>query len=82
MGAIFGAIGNRYFVDSSLSNIQVMTKSDIINYICIALLIFNIIIIIVQKNDNITWSFFEKGTNALIFSAALFTALILLVIFW
>ena len=49
MGAIFGAIGNRYFVDSSLSNIQVMTKSDIINYICIALLIFNIIIIIVQK---------------------------------
>tara|TARA_Y100000816_G_scaffold121374_1_gene85276 strand:+ start:2472 stop:3602 length:1131 start_codon:yes stop_codon:yes gene_type:complete len=82
MGAIFGAIGNRYFVDSSLSNIQVMTKSDIINYICIALLIFNIIIIIIQKNDNITWSFFEKGTNALIFSAALFTALILLVVFW
>ena len=48
LGAIFGAIGNRYFVDSSLANIQVMTKSDVINYICIVLLVFNIVLIIVQ----------------------------------
>ena len=42
IGAIFGAIGNRYFVDASLASIQVMTKSDVINYICIILLILNI----------------------------------------
>ena len=71
------------FINEGIYNLRDgITKSDIINYICIALLIFNIIIIIVQKNDNITWSFFEKGTNALIFSAGLFTALILLVVFW
>ena len=82
IGAIFGAIGNRYFVDSSLANIQVMTKSDIINYICIILLILNIILIIVQRNNKITWPFLEKSTNALIFSATIFTVLILLVINW
>tara|TARA_B100001758_G_scaffold228364_1_gene222476 strand:- start:1144 stop:2214 length:1071 start_codon:yes stop_codon:yes gene_type:complete len=82
IGAIFGAIGNRYFVDSSLANIQVMTKSDIINYICIILLILNIILIIVQRNNKITWPFLEKSTNALIFSAALFITLIAIVILW
>jgi len=82
IGAIFGAIGNRYFVDSSLAGIQVMTKSDIINYICIILLILNIILIIVQRNNKITWPFLEKSTNALIFSATLFITLITLVIYW
>lgn len=82
LGAIFGAIGNRYFVDSALANIQVMTKSDVINYICIVLLILNIILVIVQRNNKITWPWLEKSTNALIFSAALFTFLITLVVFW
>ena len=82
LGAIFGAIGNRYFVDSSLANIQVMTKSDVINYICIILLVFNIILIIVQRNNKITWPFFEKSYNSLIFSAVLFTLLVLIVVYW
>lgn len=82
LGAIFGAIGNRYFVDSSLANIQVMTKSDIINYICIILLILNIILIIVQRNNKITWPFLEKSENALIFSAGIFFLLTILVIYW
>ena len=82
LGAIFGAIGNRYFVDSSLANIQVMTKSDVINYICIILLVFNIILIIVQRNNKITWPFFEKSYNSLMFSAVLFTLLVLIVVYW
>ena len=82
LGAIFGAIGNRYFVDSSLANIQVMTKSDVINYICIVLLVFNIVLIIVQRNNKVTWPFFEKSKNALVFSAMLFVTLILLVVYW
>lgn len=82
LGAIFGAIGNRYFVDSAMSSIQVITKADTISNLCILLLIFNIIIIIIQRNDKITWTFFEKSTNALIFSASLFIFLTLLIIFW
>ena len=82
IGAIFGAIGNRYFVDASLASIQVMTKSDIINYICIILLILNITLIIVQRNNKITWSYLEKSSNALVFSAAVFIALVTAVILW
>ena len=82
IGAIFGAIGNRYFVDASLASIQVMTKSDVINYICIILLILNITLIIVQRNNKITWHYLEKSYNALVFSAAVFITLIMAVIFW
>ena len=82
IGAIFGAIGNRYFVDASLASIQVMTKSDIINYICIILLILNITLIIVQRNNKITWSYLEKSSNALVFSAGVFIALVIAVILW
>jgi len=59
-----------------------MTKSDVINYICIVLLILNIILVIVQRNNKITWPWLEKSTNALIFSAALFVFLITVVVFW
>ena len=31
VGGIFGAIGNRYFVDSTIPTIQVLTKADMIN---------------------------------------------------
>lgn len=82
IGAIFGAIGNRYFVDASLASIQVMTKSDVINYICIILLILNITLIIIQRNNKITWHYLEKSYNALVFSAAVFITLIMAVIFW
>ena len=83
IGAIFGAIGNRYFVDTSLASIQVnMTKSDIINYICIILLILNITLIIVQRNNKITWTYLEKSYNALIFSAVIFISLVTAVILW
>jgi len=82
IGAIFGAIGNRYFVDASLASIQVMTKSDIINYICIILLILNITLIIVQRNNKITWTYLEKSYNALVFSAVIFISLVTAVVLW
>jgi len=82
IGAIFGAIGNRYFVDSAMSSIQVVTKADLMSNMCVLLLIFNIVIIIVQRNDDVTWPYFEKSTNALIFSASLFIILTFLIIFW
>ena len=59
-----------------------MTKSDVINYICIILLILNITLIIVQRNNKITWSYLEKSFNALVFSAVVFITLIVAVILW
>ena len=81
IGAIFGAIGNRYFVDSAMSGIQVITKADTMSNMCVLLLIFNITIIIVERNNKITWPFFEKSENSLKVSAGLFiffTTLIIL----
>ena len=80
IGAIFGAIGNRYFVDSAMSGIQVITKADTISNMCVLLLIFNIIIIIVERNNQITWPFFEKSTNSLRVSAGLFILFTTLII--
>ena len=80
IGAIFGAIGNRYFVDSAMSGIQVITKADTISNMCVFLLIFNITIIIVERNNQITWPFFEKSSNSLKVSAGLFILLTTLII--
>ena len=80
IGAIFGAIGNRYFVDSAMSGIQVITKADTISNMCVLLLIFNITIIIVERNNQITWPFFEKSTNSLRVSAGLFILFTTLII--
>ena len=82
IGAIFGAIGNRYFVDSAMSGIQVITKADTISNMCVFLLIFNISMIIVERNNQITWPFFEKSSNSLKVSAGLFLFLTMLIIFW
>ena len=82
IGAIFGAIGNRYFVDSAMSGIQVITKADTISNMCVFLLIFNISLIIVERNNQITWPFFEKSSNSLKVSAGLFLFLTMLIIFW
>ena len=82
IGAIFGAIGNRYFVDSAMSGIQVITKADTISNMCVFLLIFNISMIIIERNNQITWPFFEKSSNSLKVSAGLFLFLTMLIIFW
>ena len=50
VGAIFGAIGNKYFVESTTPAIQVLTKADIINNLVIFMVLINIIIIIIQNN--------------------------------
>ena len=45
VGGIFGAIGNRYFVDSTIPAVQVLTKADMINNMILALLILNVFIV-------------------------------------
>jgi len=69
VGAIFGAIGNRYFVDSTMQNVQVLTKADLLNNLVLILLAFNILIVILQENKNFSIPYLEDNKNAMRISA-------------
>tara|TARA_B100000959_G_scaffold218341_2_gene230460 strand:- start:443 stop:1522 length:1080 start_codon:yes stop_codon:yes gene_type:complete len=80
MSAIFGAIGNRYFVDSLLPNVQVFTKADAINNILIIMIIVNILIMILQASNKTFLSKLQTTRNALFYSISILIGLILLVL--
>ena len=75
IGAIFGSIGNKYFVESSTSMSQVMTKADMINNLVIFLVLVNVVLVIMQDNDKFDFGKFENSNFSLVFSV--FTMLIL-----
>ena len=81
IGSVFGAIGNKYFVESALPEIQVLTKADIVNNIMIILVIINIFLVIGQHNSKIKLGFLQSNLNAAIFSLLLFIVLNLISIF-
>ena len=68
IGAIFGALGNKYFVESTTTTIQVLTKADLINNLVITMVFFNILLIIMQNNTKINFWKFEDSKFALAFS--------------
>jgi len=78
VGAIFGAIGNKYFVESTTPALQVLTKADIINNLVILMVLFNIILIILQRSKKINVGKFENNKYAMTFSAV--TMIVLTVI--
>ena len=61
LGGIFGADGNKYFVENSMPSLQVLTKADIINNLVIIFIIINIFIVIDQQTKNINLWKFEKN---------------------
>ena len=80
VGGIFGAIGNRYFVDSSIPSVQILTKADMINNMILLLLVLNIFIVIVQNNDKINLGFLEDSKSAMIFTGLAFIIINTLII--
>ena len=82
VGGIFGAIGNRYFVDSTLPAVQVLTKADMINNLILGLLILNILIVIIQKNQNIKFGKLEQNKFAMIFTGITFIVLNTIIVIW
>ena len=72
LGGIFGAVGNKYFVESAMPEIQVLTKADLINNLVILLIIINVFIVIAQQNKEINLGALEKNKNAALFMVALF----------
>ena len=72
LGGIFGAVGNKYFVESSMPEIQVLTKADLINNLIIFLIIVNIFLVIAQQNKKINVRLLEDNRNAAIFMLIIF----------
>ena len=73
VGAIFGAVGNKYFVDSAISS-QVLTTADLINNVIITIVILNVLIMILQKNKMITNKYLDSPIETMRFSIYIFIA--------
>ncbi len=82
VGGIFGAIGNRYFVDSTIPAVQVLTKADMINNLILGLLILNVLIVIIQKNNKINFGILEQNKFAMIFTGISFVLFNSLIVLW
>ena len=67
LGGIFGAVGNKYFVENSMPAIQVFTKADLINNLVVIFIILNIFIVIGQHTKSINLWKFEKNKFAAVF---------------
>jgi len=80
IGGIFGAVGNRYFVESIMPEVQILTKGDLINNLIIFLIVMNIFIVILQ-NRKIKNKFIAKNKYPAIFSIITFILLNLIIIF-
>ena len=81
VGGIFGAVGNRYFVDSFMPGVIVLTKSDLINNLIIALIVLNIIIVIAQHSKTINFGYLEKNSFSAKFSAIVFIISNLIIVY-
>ena len=75
VGGIFGAIGNRYFVDSSMPTSQILTKADMINNLILFLLIFNVLIVVAQKSDLVNFGYLENNKFILVLTGFAFIIL-------
>tara|TARA_B100001094_G_scaffold85215_1_gene81592 strand:+ start:1791 stop:2879 length:1089 start_codon:yes stop_codon:yes gene_type:complete len=82
IGAVFGAIGNRYFVDSVLPGVQVLTKADAISNLIILTVVLNILIMILQESDKTFFKFFQSKENSFIYSIFSFIIFLLVIILW
>ena len=81
VGAIFGAIGNKYFVESTIPAVQILTKADILNNFAILIVLLNIFLLIARKSSIINLGVFEEKLNSLIISV-LITIIIVSVIIY
>jgi len=82
VAAVFGALGNKYFVESIIPDVQILTKADIINNVVILLIVYNILIAIAQKNKKIKWSLIETDKGALIKSGLIFVVSMVIIRMW
>ena len=82
VGAIFGAIGNRYFVDSVLPGVQLFTKADALSNLIIFMVVVNILIMILQYSEKTFLPYLQSAKNALFYSIYVFTILLIAILLW
>lgn len=82
IGAIFGAIGNRYFVDSVIPGVQVLTKADAISNLILLMVVFNILIMILQNSEKTFFGYFQSKENSFFYSIYSFIVLLVAIILW
>ena len=83
IGGIFGAVGNRYFVESLMPEVQVLTKADLVNNLIIFLIVINIFMVILQNNDGFKNNkLISSNLVPAIFSAILFIVLNLIILYY
>ena len=80
VGALFIAVGNKYFVESVTPMVQVLTKADIINNLSLLLIIMNVVFIVAQHRSDINIGKFEDSHFTLKFSSILLAILVFLTI--
>lgn len=80
LGGIFGAVGNKYFVENSMPSIQVLTKADLINNLFIIFIIINIFLVIGQHTKKINLYKFEKNKFSSVFILFLFVFINFLIV--
>ena len=81
IGGIFGAVGNRYFVESIMPEVQILTKGDLINNLIIFLIVMNILMVILQNNAKIKNKYILNNKYPAIFCFITFVLLNLIIIF-
>jgi hypothetical protein len=82
VAAVFGALGNKYFVESIIPDVQILTKADIINNVVIVLIVYNIMVAIAQKNKKIKWRIIDTDRRILIKSAIIFVVSMIIIRIW
>ena len=79
LGGIFGAVGNKYFVENSLPEILTLTKADTLNNMIILFIVLNIFIVIAQSTKSINVGIFEKNKPSIILSLLAFITSVLII---
>ena len=82
VGGIFGAIGNRYYVDSVLPEIQVFTKADAISNLVIFMVFLNILVMVLQQSEKTYFPYFQSTKNALYYSIYSFSIIFIAILLY
>lgn len=72
VASIFGALGNKYFVEQSLPNVQVLMKADVINNLVIILIVLNILMMITQSNKKLKFLRIKSNKKIMVITGLIF----------
>ena len=81
VGAIFGAIGNKYFVEATTPLTQILTKADLLNNLAIVVVLLNTFLIILMHKEKFKPGRWNLNRLFLLLSFAFTLLSVLLIIY-